>query len=119
MSRVACSTDMEHVGDITKLDGATLPPVDIITFGSPCQDLSHAGRRAGMVGERSSLFFEAIRIIDEMRIATHGKYPKYAAWENVPGALSSGKPSGSDFRAVLEAFILQQPRLIPQTRLPW
>jgi len=96
--------NMEHVGDLTQLNGADLPPVDIITFGSPCQDLSTAGRRAGLDGERSSLFYEAIRIIDEMRDATNGQYPKYAVWENVPGALSSGKPRGSDFRAVLEAF---------------
>jgi DNA (cytosine-5)-methyltransferase 1 len=96
--------DMEHVGDITMLDGAKLPPVDIITFGSPCQDLSVAGKRAGLGGERSGLFTEAIRIIDEMRRATNGKYPRYALWENVPGALSSGNPRGSDFQAVLEAF---------------
>ena len=96
--------DMEHVGDVTTLDGAILTPVNIITFGSPCQDLSTAGKRAGIDGERSSLFYEAIRIIDEMREATNGKYPQYAIWENVPGALSSGKPRGSDFRAVIEAF---------------
>jgi DNA (cytosine-5)-methyltransferase 1 len=96
--------NMAHVGDITKLNGGELPPVDIITFGSPCQDLSTAGKRAGIAGERSSLFYEAIRIIDEMREATHGEYPKYAIWENVPGALSSGHPRGSDFRTVLEAF---------------
>jgi DNA (cytosine-5)-methyltransferase 1 len=96
--------DMAHIGDITQLDGGELPPVDIITFGSPCQDLSTAGKRAGMGGERSGLFYEAIRIIDEMREATNGEYPKYAVWENVPGALSSGHPRGSDFRAVLEAF---------------
>ena len=96
--------EMEHFSDITKLDGSKLPPVDIITFGSPCQDLSTAGKRAGMNGERSSLFYEAIRIIDEMRIATNGKYPRYAIWENVPGALSSGNPRGSDFNSVLEAF---------------
>lgn len=96
--------EMEHVGDITKLDGSKLPPVDIIAFGSPCQDLSTAGRRLGMKGDRSGLFTEAIRIIDEMRRTTNGKYPRYAVWENVPGAMSSGKPAGSDFRAVLEAF---------------
>jgi DNA (cytosine-5)-methyltransferase 1 len=95
---------MRHVGNITALNGAELPPVDIVTFGSPCQDLSTAGKRAGMVGERSGLFYEAIRIIDEMRDATNGEYPKYAVWENVPGALSSGNPRGGDFRAVLEAF---------------
>ena len=93
---------MEHVGDITALDGAKLPPVDIITFGSPCQDLSVAGKRAGLDGERSGLFMEAIRIIDEMRTATNGQYPRYAVWENVPGAISSS--SGLDFQAVLEAF---------------
>jgi DNA (cytosine-5)-methyltransferase 1 len=96
--------DMQHYGDITALDGAKLPPVDIITFGSPCQDLSTAGRRAGIDGARSSLFYEAIRIIDEMRRATDGKYPTYAVWENVPGALSSGRPRGADFAAVLTAF---------------
>jgi len=94
--------DMEHVGDITALDGAKLPPVDIITFGSPCQDLSVAGKRAGLDGERSGLFAEAIRIIDEMRTATNGQYPRYAIWENVPGAISSS--FGRDFQAVLEAF---------------
>jgi DNA (cytosine-5)-methyltransferase 1 len=78
--------EMRNYGDITKLNGAELPPVDIITFGSPCQDLSTAGKRAGMVGARSNLFYEAIRIIDEMRKATNGEYPKYAVWENVPGA---------------------------------
>jgi DNA (cytosine-5)-methyltransferase 1 len=93
---------MEHVGDITKLDGHTLPPVDIITFGSPCQDLSMAGKRAGLQGERSSLFNEAIRIIYEMREATNGKHPTYAIWENVPGALSS--TGGFDFATVLSAF---------------
>ncbi|MDR1668981.1 MAG: DNA cytosine methyltransferase [Oscillospiraceae bacterium] len=96
--------EMKHFGDITMLRGDELPPVDIITFGSPCQDLSVAGKRAGLNGERSGLFAEAIRIIDEMRIATDGIYPRYAVWENVPGALSSGKPAGSDFQAVLESF---------------
>ena len=96
--------EMEHVGDLTALRGDKLPPVDIISFGSPCQDLSVAGKRAGLDGERSGLFSEAIRIIDEMRYATHGIYPRYAIWENVPGALSSGNPRGSDFQAVLEAF---------------
>ena len=95
---------MAHVGDITKLRGGDLPPVDIITFGSPCQGLSHAGKRLGLADERSGLFSEAIRIIREMQEATHGQYPRYALWENVPGALSSGKPAGSDFGAVLEAF---------------
>ncbi|MCL2078753.1 MAG: DNA cytosine methyltransferase [Oscillospiraceae bacterium] len=94
--------DMEHVGDLTALRGDKLPPVDVITFGSPCQDLSVAGKRAGLDGERSGLFAEAIRIINEMRYATHGIYPRYAIWENVPGALSSG--SGLDYKAVLESF---------------
>ena len=94
---------MEHVGDITKLHGGALPPVDIITFGSPCQDLSVAsGKRLGLAGERSGLFLEAIRIIREMQEATNGEYPKFALWENVPGALSSS--SRRDFKAVLEAF---------------
>ena len=80
---------VHHYGDISKLKGAELPPVDIITFGSPCQDMSIAGRRAGLDGSRSNLFYEAIRIIKEMRDKTNGKYPRYAVWENVPGALSS------------------------------
>jgi DNA (cytosine-5)-methyltransferase 1 len=96
--------EMEHCGDITGLRGDRLPPADIIAFGSPCQDLSVAGKRAGLCGERSGLFAEAIRIIDEMRCATHGIHPRYAVWENVTGALSSGNPRGSDFRAVLESF---------------
>lgn len=91
---------MKHLGDITKMNGFSTPPVDVITFGSPCQDLSIAGKRAGLSGERSGLFMEAVRIIKEMREATNGKYPKYAVWENVPGAFSSNK--GEDFRAVLE-----------------
>lgn len=95
---------MTHVGDITKLHGGNLKPVDIITFGSPCQGLSCAGKRLGLNDERSALFIEAIRIIREMREMTNGTYPRYALWENVPGALSSGKPAGSDFKAVLEAF---------------
>ena len=95
--------EMQHVGDITKLDGGRLPPVDIITFGSPCQDLSVAsGKRLGLAGKRSGLFLEAIRIIREMKEATNGEYPKFALWENVPGALSSS--SRRDFKAVLEAF---------------
>lgn len=91
---------MEHLGDITSLSGSELTPVDIITFGSPCQDMSVAGKRDGLDGSRSSLFFEAIRIIKEMREITNGKYPRFIVWENVPGAFSSNK--GEDFRAVLE-----------------
>lgn len=93
---------MVHLGDITKMSGYAIPPVDVITFGSPCQDLSIAGKRAGMVGERSGLFSEAVRIIREMRYATFGAYPKYAVWENVPGAFSSNK--GEDFHAVLQSL---------------
>ena len=91
---------MEHLGDITSLKGSELTPVDIITFGSPCQDMSVAGKRDGLDGSRSSLFYEAIRIIKEMREITNGKYPRFIVWENVPGAFSSNK--GDDFRAVLE-----------------
>lgn len=94
---------MRHLGDIKQIDGAKIEPVDVITFGSPCQDLSTAGKQAGLIdGERSSLFFEAIRIIREMREATDGKYPRYAVWENVPGAFGSNR--GRDFLAVLRAF---------------
>ena len=95
---------VKHYGDVSVLDGAELPPVDIITFGSPCQDLSVAGKRAGIQdGERSGLFFQAIRIIKEMREKTNGEKPRYCVWENVPGAFSSN--GGEDFRAVLEAVI--------------
>lgn len=94
--------EMEQLGDIKNLDGRTLPPVDIVTFGSPCQGLSLAGRRQGLADERSGLFLEAIRIIREMREVTHGAYPRIALWENVPGALSSA--GGRDFKTVLESF---------------
>ncbi|WP_418968460.1 DNA (cytosine-5-)-methyltransferase [Alloscardovia omnicolens] len=107
-------SDVKHVGDIQKLDGTTLPPVDIITFGSPCQDLSIAGKRSGIQGSRSSLFYEAIRIIKEMRSHTNGLFPRYAIWENVPGAFSSNK--GEDFQAVLEAFADIKGYTLPQTR---
>ena len=95
---------MAHVGDITRLNGGTLPPVDIITFGSPCQGFSAAGLRGGMSDARSGLFSEAIRIIREMREATNYQYPRFALLENVPGLMSSGRPARSDFKAVLEAF---------------
>ena len=105
---------MKHYGDISKLNGAELPPVDIITFGSPCTDLSVAGKRAGIQAERSGLFFEAIRIIKEMRCKTNGEYPKYIVWENVPGAFSSG--GGEDFRCVLEEIckIADESAVIPK-----
>ena len=92
--------DMLHFGDVSEIDGAKIPPVDIITFGSPCQDLSIAGKRAGLDGARSGLFLEAIRIIYEMREATHGVYPTFLVWENVPGAFSSG--NGRNFQTVLK-----------------
>ena len=93
---------VQHFGNISGLHGAKLPPVDIITFGSPCQDMSIAGKRTGLNGSRSSLFHEAIRIIREMRCASNGKYPRYIVWENVPGAFSSN--GGENFRCVLEAI---------------
>lgn len=99
---------MKHLGDITKIHGDQIEPVDCITFGSPCQDLSIAGRRAGLAGERSGLFVDAVRIIKEMRKATNGMYPTFAIWENVPGALSSN--GGEDFRTVLEELArVEQP----------
>lgn len=91
---------MIHLGDITKMTPEDAPLVDCITFGSPCQDLSIAGKRAGLAGERSGLFMEAVRVIRQMRERSFGGYPKFAVWENVPGAFSSNK--GEDFRAVLE-----------------
>lgn len=91
--------NMKHYGDITTIKGSELEPVDIISFGSPCQNLSVAGKREGLDGDRSSLFYEAIRIVKEMREATNGKYPRYIVWENVPGAFSSNQ--GEDFKAVL------------------
>jgi len=101
---------MKHYGDVSKINGSEIEPVDIITFGSPCQDMSVAGKREGMKHSeqgdekttRSGLFYEAVRIIEEMRKATNGEYPKYAVWENVHGAFSSNK--GRDFHAVLEAL---------------
>ncbi|HBN5038690.1 TPA: DNA cytosine methyltransferase [Listeria innocua] len=93
---------IKHYGDISTMDGSKIEPVDIITFGSPCQDLSVAGKRDGLDGKRSSLFYEAIRIVKEMRCATDGKKPRYIVWENVLGAFSSNK--GEDFRCVLEGI---------------
>ena len=113
---------MKHLGDITKLNGYELPIVDIITGGSPCQDLSVAGKRAGLAGERSGLFMEQIRIIKEMR--EHDRIenqrtdkfirPRYMVWENVPGAFSSN--GGEDFRAVLEeaAKVADENAIIPR-----
>lgn len=93
---------MKQYGDITQLSGYDLDPVDLIVGGSPCQDLSVAGKRAGLDGERSGLFMEMIRIIKQMREKTNGIYPRYALWENVPGAFSSN--NGRDFGAVLGEF---------------
>ena len=93
---------MEHLGDITKLDGGAIPAVHIITFGSPCQNFSRSGDRSGLTGAVSSLFFHAIRIIYEMRDATGNQYPTLAVWENVMGTFSSG--NRMDFGAVLSAF---------------
>ena len=103
--------EMIHLGDISSVDGSVIEPVDVITFGSPCQDMSIAGKRAGIknqaVGDdettRSGLFYEAARIIREMKEATNGRYPSFAVWENVPGAFSSN--NGEDFRCVLETLI--------------
>ncbi len=94
---------MKHYGDISRMDGGKIEPVDIITFGSPCTDMSIAGKRAGLDGAQSSLFYQAIRIIKEMRCATNERYPRWICWENVVGAFSSNK--GFDFKAVLEAVI--------------
>ena len=102
--------EMLHVGDITKLDGSKLPPVDVICGGSPCQDLSVAGQRRGLAGERSGLFMEQTRITKEMRkgdeqrnVPAYLVRPRYLVWENVPGAFSSAE--GEDFRAVIEEIV--------------
>lgn len=95
---------MKHLGDITKIRGGEIEPVDVIVGGSPCQDLSVAGKQAGLQeGTRSHLFYEMVRIIKEMRDATNGRYPRYIVWENVPGAFSSNQ--GRDFYEVLKAFV--------------
>ena len=118
---------MKHLGDITKINGAEIEPVDVITAGSPCQDLSVAGKRAGLAGERSGLFMEQMRIIKEMRENDRrnnqrtDEYvrPRYMVWENVPGALSSN--GGEDFRAVLEetARIVEEDAVIPRPSGKW
>ncbi|MEB5968960.1 DNA (cytosine-5-)-methyltransferase [Enterococcus gallinarum] len=100
--------DMIHLGDLTKLHGGEIPSVDIITFGSPCQNLSTIGNREGLAGKKSNLFYEAIRIIEEMRSATNGNFPTLAIWENVMGAFSSN--DRMDFKTVLESFV--------QTKIP-
>lgn len=116
---------MQHLGDITKIIGAEIPVVDCIIGGSPCQDLSQAGRRAGLAGERSGLFMEQIRIVKEMRERDRGLHsgrtdvsirPRYMVWENVPGAFSSNK--GEDFRCVLEtvARVCEESVTIPRPK---
>lgn len=92
--------DVPKWGDVQEVNGADLPPCDVLTFGSPCQDLSVAGKRAGLDGDRSSMFYEAVRIIKEMRDATNNVHPQITVWENVPGALSSN--GGKDFGVVLD-----------------
>ena len=103
---------MKHLGDITAIDWSKVEPVDVVTGGSPCQDLSVAGKRAGLAGERSGLYMEQIRCVKELRKADvrrgrTGQFirPRYMVWENVPGAFSSGKPKGADFAAVIEEII--------------
>lgn len=105
---------MIHLGDITKIDGSKILPVDVIIGGSPCQDLSIAGKREGLSGARSGLFIEQIRIIKEMHKEYGTAYPRFMVWENVPGALSSNK--GEDFRIVLEeiAKIAEPDTVIPR-----
>ena len=109
---------MKHLGDITKLNGDEIPVVDCITGGSPCQDLSIAGKRAGLAGERSGLFVEQVRIVKEMREEDKkrgrtGQFirPRYMVWENVPGAFSSNK--GKDFAAVLKKRSVSSARKRP------
>ena len=94
--------DVLHLGSVTDMKGDEVEPVDIVTSGSPCQDLSVAGNQKGLKGERSGLFFESVRIVREMRAATGGRFPSFYVWENVPGAFSSNK--GRDFLAVIEAL---------------
>ena len=107
---------VRHYGDISKLKGNELEKVDIITFGSPCQDMSLAGKRTGLNGSRSCLFFEAVRIVREMREATDGRYPRFIVWENVFGAFSSNR--GEDFRAVLDTIVKIQNPQAPQVPMP-
>ena len=115
---------MKHYGDITKIHGYEVPIVDIVTGGSPCQDLSVAGKRAGLAGERSGLFMEQIRLIKEMRehdrtnrvadVDIRLLKPRFMVWENVPGAFSSN--GGADFQAVLEetAKVAERDACIPR-----
>ena len=120
---------MKHYGDITTLSGYELPVVDVIVGGSPCQDLSVAGKRAGLDGERSGLFMEQIRIVKEMREkdGSTGRSgfmvrPRYLVWENVPGAWSSGNPRGADFQAVLQeitGIVCEEAPVVPIPKDGW
>ena len=107
---------VRHLGDIHDIDGGKIEPVDIITFGSPCTDLSIAGKRAGLEGRQSCLFFEAVRIIKEMRCATNGKSPRFIVWENVTGAFSSS--AGRDFQSVLTEIVRIKEPQAPEVPLP-
>ena len=112
---------MKHLGDITKINGAEAPPVNVIIGGSPCQDLSIAGKRVGLQGEQSGLFLEQIRIIKEMRRKSEQSgavdvKPRYMVWENVPGVFSSNK--GHDFKAVLEQTIKVVKEECPDIPIP-
>ena len=107
---------VKHLGDIKDINGSEIEHVDIISFGSPCQDLSIAGKRAGLEGEKSNLFYEAIRVIKEMRCNSNGKYPRYLLWENVPGVFSSNK--GEDFRCVLEEITRIKDSTVKLSRPP-
>ena len=103
---------VKHYGDINQIHGGKVEPVDIITFGSPCTDMSIAGKRAGLDGKQSCLFYEAVRVIKEMREATNGRYPRFIVWENVTGAFSSSK--GRDFQSVLTEIVrIKEPQAPP------
>ena len=111
---------VKHYGDIHNMDGSEIEPVDIITFGSPCTDMSIAGKRAGLDGKQSCLFYEALRIIKEMRCATNGKYPRFIVWENVTGAFSSS--GGRDFQSVLTEIVrIIEPQApeVPMSEKSW
>ncbi|MBT1017593.1 DNA cytosine methyltransferase [Canibacter sp. lx-72] len=114
--------EMIHLGDVSTIDGGQIPPVDIVAFGSPCTDLSVAGKRAGLEGKASGLFFEVTRIIKQMREATAEKFPRFVVWENVPGAFSSQK--GEDFAAVINTLLAltqtgaQTARALPEVIVP-
>lgn len=107
---------VKHYGDIHNMDGSEIEPVDIITFGSPCTDMSIAGKRAGLDGKQSCLFYEALRIIKEMRCATNGKYPRFIVWENVTGAFSSS--GGRDFQSVLTEIVRITEPQAPEVPMP-